>query len=393
MGNDNGRTTVYPAAYSPFTIAVGAMMHTKVRWDDLAMPPPFVPNPNFNCYPCGSNTGPHIRFVAPGGEYIETTRSRATGSYWALDPNLGEYGFGGTSAATPAAAGTAALVQSLAPMLTGEDLAQVLGSPARTIDLPPDGWDPETGWGLIDADADVVFVSGQNKIEQGTITSVADVGTVDGGNRTIFGWPGIADGTYPTRRHTIRGSATFSKPFIATPSVWPRQASSYGADTENPIVYSSWTPHVRVLSVNSTQVTFEAYVYEFVPAGGGDIEWWPSNVSGVHFAYTAIGPISVTDAEDITAARLLGLAVAPVPARSSAHLEFSLAKPGETKLAIYDVAGRLVRSIVAQRLEPGVHRYGWDLRTQGGQPVGSGVYFARLNTPAGTRVTRLVVLR
>jgi subtilisin family serine protease len=395
MGNDNGRTTVYPAAYSPFTIAVGAMMHKGVRWDDTQITDPwFVPDPNTNCYPCGSNTGPHIRFVAPGGRFIETTRSRATGSYWEVDPTYGLYGFGGTSAATPVAAGLAALVQSLETNLTGEDLAEVLSRKADDLPGTPTGWDDQTGSGAINADLAVAFVSGQNKLEQGTITSVADVGTVNGGNRTIYGWPGITDGTYLTYRHTIQGTATFSQPFVATPTVWPRQASSYGADTENPIQYSYWTPQVRVLSVNSTQVTFEAYVYDLREQHyGSHVAWWPTTPSGVCFAYTAIGPVPVTDVDEISSTRPLQLAVAPIPARSSAQLEFSLAKSGETNLAIYDVAGRLVRRLVAQRLEPGAHSYGWDLRSQGGQPVGSGVYFARLNTLAGTRVTRLVVLR
>lgn len=394
MGNDNGRTTHYPAAYSPFTIAVGAMMHKGVRWDDTQITDSwFVPNPNVDCYPCGSNTGPHIRFVAPGGRFIETTRSRSTGSYWALNPTSGQYGFGGTSAATPVAAATAALLQSLEPTLTGEDLAEVLSRKADDVPGTPTGWDDQTGYGSINADLAIAFLTGQNKVAQGTITSVSDVSTVNGGNRTIFGWPGIANGTYLTYRHTIQGTATFDQSFIATPTVWARQASSNGADLENPIVYSGWSPNVRVIAANSTQVTFEAYVYDLREQGSGSPKgWWPTTPSGVYFAYTAVGPIAVTDTEERTAG-WMSLAVAPVPARSFAQIRFSLSKPEAAKLAIYDVAGRLVRNLVAQRLAPGPHQYNWDLRSQGGQPVGSGVYFARLNVPAGTRVTRMVVLR
>jgi len=81
--------------------------------------------------------------------------------------------------------------------------------------------------------------------------------------------------------------------------------------------------------------------------------------------------------------------VAPQPLPDSAP-------PGRTsERLLLDILFRqsLVHSLVAQRLDRGMHRYAWDLRSAGGREVGSGVYFTKLNTPAGTRITRLVVVR
>jgi hypothetical protein len=56
-------------------------------------------------------------------------------------------------------------------------------------------------------------------------------------------------------------------------------------------------------------------------------------------------------------------------------------------LAIYDVRGARVRTLVDARQPSGRYRVEWDGRDNGGTPVGSGVYFYRLSTThfAGTR--------
>ena len=88
---------------------------------------------------------------------------------------------------------------------------------------------------------------------------------------------GNPQGVYLATRHVVRGTATFNTSFIASPSVWPRKISSYGAGNENPIYYAvnlpstdpdlfnptvvPWTPTVWVVSATPTQTTLDAYVY------------------------------------------------------------------------------------------------------------------------------------
>jgi flagellar hook assembly protein FlgD len=47
-------------------------------------------------------------------------------------------------------------------------------------------------------------------------------------------------------------------------------------------------------------------------------------------------------------------------------------------LAIYDVAGRMVRHERMGPKEPGYHVWVWDGRDDRGRPVATGAYFARL---------------
>jgi hypothetical protein len=57
---------------------------------------------------------------------------------------------------------------------------------------------------------------------------------------------------------------------------------------------------------------------------------------------------------------------------------------GPARLLIFDAGGRTVQTLIAGTdLGPGAHQVPWDGRDDLGRPVGSGVFFARLATPAG----------
>ena len=88
--------------------------------------------------------------------------------------------------------------------------------------------------------------------------------------------------------------------------------------------------------------------------------------------------------------------VVPNPAAGPTQLRFSLPEGGRgdatrTTLCIYDVEGRLVRTLLSQELAPGVHELTWDGRDAEGRSAASGVYYARL-AAAGEMLSRKVIL-
>jgi hypothetical protein len=87
--------------------------------------------------------------------------------------------------------------------------------------------------------------------------------------------------------------------------------------------------------------------------------------------------------------RLYGAAPNPFNART--NVEFELAQEGLVSLRIYDVRGRLVRSLQEGVLPAGRHGFDWDGRDGAGQSAGSGVYFYRLRS-RGTELTGRCVL-
>ena len=74
-------------------------------------------------------------------------------------------------------------------------------------------------------------------------------------------------------------------------------------------------------------------------------------------------------------------------------LSYSLAKRGRVTLKVYDVQGRLVRTLVDQDAAAGDFRATWDGKTDSGEGVGNGVYMARLTSDGATVDSRKVVIR
>jgi hypothetical protein len=81
----------------------------------------------------------------------------------------------------------------------------------------------------------------------------------------------------------------------------------------------------------------------------------------------------------------------PNPFAQSTSLRFAMPETGAARLVVYDVAGRRVRSLADDETLPaGWHVRTWDARDEQGRLVAPGLYLARLTTPAGTSVRRMI---
>ncbi|MFC1572887.1 FlgD immunoglobulin-like domain containing protein, partial [Candidatus Eisenbacteria bacterium] len=68
----------------------------------------------------------------------------------------------------------------------------------------------------------------------------------------------------------------------------------------------------------------------------------------------------------------------PNPLRDAATIRFSLATPGQVKLDIFDVSGRLVNTLVGDEMQAGENTLIWDGSDSGGRHVGSGLFWVRM---------------
>jgi hypothetical protein len=97
--------------------------------------------------------------------------------------------------------------------------------------------------------------------------------------------------------------------------------------------------------------------------------------AGVEATY---GPVSLTTPP--WSIRVAGLSFArPNPFVSSTDLRFTIDRPGRVELSLFDVSGRLVRTLVDGELDAGEHVAIWDGRDDRGRPMPAGTYFSRLN--------------
>jgi hypothetical protein len=72
----------------------------------------------------------------------------------------------------------------------------------------------------------------------------------------------------------------------------------------------------------------------------------------------------------------------------------AVVQPGVSSVRVYDVKGRLVRTIVSDEvLHPGSHTLGWDGTDAAGAKVAAGVYYCRLQIGERSLTRRVVLLR
>ena len=83
----------------------------------------------------------------------------------------------------------------------------------------------------------------------------------------------------------------------------------------------------------------------------------------------------------------------PNPFNPSTNIRFSLAQPGPASLKIYDVRGRMIRTLIDGPMTAGDHDLRWDGRTEDGSRAASGVYFMRLVTSGFSDHRKLVLSR
>jgi hypothetical protein len=82
----------------------------------------------------------------------------------------------------------------------------------------------------------------------------------------------------------------------------------------------------------------------------------------------------------------------PSPSSGSTSIQFALPERGSVSIRLYDVAGRLVRTLVDEVRESGTHEAMWDGRDEGGRRLASGVYFYRMVLGGWSSERRVVLL-
>jgi flagellar hook assembly protein FlgD len=90
---------------------------------------------------------------------------------------------------------------------------------------------------------------------------------------------------------------------------------------------------------------------------------------------------------------VVSLRATPNPFHAGVTIHFALPSASEVDVAVYDLSGRLVRSLDGGRLAAGAGSLTWDGRDQSGRAMGGGIYFIRLRAGDVEVQTKVVKVR
>lgn len=83
----------------------------------------------------------------------------------------------------------------------------------------------------------------------------------------------------------------------------------------------------------------------------------------------------------------------PNPFNPVTTIRFILPTESPVRLAIYDVAGRVVRTLIDKQLGPGVYSPVWNGMSDAGKPAATGVYFYRLEADGFTESKKMILVK
>ena len=83
----------------------------------------------------------------------------------------------------------------------------------------------------------------------------------------------------------------------------------------------------------------------------------------------------------------------PNPFNPSTTISFALPENSQVILSIYNIEGKLVKTLLNEPLEPGYKQSIWDGTDSQGNAVSSGVYFYRLKAGGKVLTKKMVLLK
>ncbi len=129
---------------------------------------------------------------------------------------------------------------------------------------------------------------------------------------------------------------------------------------------------------------------------GAQALWWPlyrrdAARTGA-YGYEPVSGVDDDPEARVPAATLIR-SVYPNPFNPTTRIVFDVSERSRVRLAVYDIAGRVVAVVVDREMAPGRYEATWNGRASSGRAVASGVYFCRLQARNVLETKKIILIR
>ena len=83
----------------------------------------------------------------------------------------------------------------------------------------------------------------------------------------------------------------------------------------------------------------------------------------------------------------------PNPFNAGTVIPFSVGEYGHVRIAVFNILGNRVVTLVDEQLAPGRYTADWDGTSADGRPVATGIYFYRISSNAHVATRKMLLLR
>ena len=83
----------------------------------------------------------------------------------------------------------------------------------------------------------------------------------------------------------------------------------------------------------------------------------------------------------------------PNPSSSSATITYSIGKTGKVSLKIFDIMGRIIKTLVNGEVTAGIYNIQWNVNDEKGIAVPAGIYFLRMETDNYSETKKISVIK
>lgn len=240
-----------------------------------------------------------------------------------------------------------------------------------------------------------ILQPGQDPLAQSDLL-LAGIGSLAPGDLPPALWVILEDGQSPSQMgqciqawSSAVHAATGRIPFIYTGTNFWNHSVDSPASADNPLAIADWAHSCpNIPDMWSSWVFWQYTSTGSIPGVTGSVKRDLFNGSVAELqALAGMVPSSVPPGT------WFSLSSYPNPFNPRTTIRFDLPDDGPVRVAVYDVAGRLIRTLVDERRSQGSHAAVWDGRDGSGRNVPSGSYLARLEFDGKTESVRMGLIR